>query len=157
MHRSKSGSRIPIALIYGLLLAGALGPPAATAGPAREYDSEQEAMFCEGLDRGGNEEKRIPDASVRARYEGHYGQPDDTLRTWNVETMCHDALFAVPLWADVSPPLLEPTGEHAFSDYLGYRWTFKMGADGKAESVTYVDSEGTATTLMRLGPPKALQ
>ena len=54
---------------------------------------------------------------MRARYEGHYGQPDDTLRTWNVETMCHDALFAVPLWADVSPPLLEPTGEHAFSDY----------------------------------------
>ena len=113
-------------------------------------------MFCEGFDRGGNDDKRIPDAALRARYEGNYGNPDDPLRTWNIETICHDALFAVPLFADVSPPLLEPTGENAFRDSLGSKWTFVLGADGKAESVTYVDPQGTITRMKRLGDPKSL-
>ncbi len=125
--------------------------------PAPEYDSPQEGLFCEGFDRGDNDHLRIPDAGVRTRYEGNYGDPKDPLRSWNIETICHDVLFAVPLFADVQPPALESIGEHAFTDYLGDRWTFTIGADGKAESVTYVDSQGKVTTLQRLGDPKNLQ
>lgn len=128
-----------------------------TAAPSsyQPYENPQEGMFCEGVERGDNTAKKIPEASERVRFEGNYGQPDDAMRTWNVETMCRDYLFAVPLWADVSPPVLERTGPATFKDYAGNTWTFELGSDGKATGVTQTAPDGSVTKMNRLGDPRS--
>lgn len=125
------------------------------APPAQNLDDPQEAMFCEGIYRGDNADKKITDPEVRAQFEGEYGEPGEALRTWNIETICHEFLFAVPLWADVSPPLLKQTSANTFEDYLGYSWVFQMGGDGKATGVIQTSSDGKTIEMKRLGDPRS--
>ena len=112
-----------------------------------------ESEFCEVLHRF-NSHKRISDPQIRARVEGHYQEPDHANWAWNVESTCGDFLIAVPLWADVSPPVLELEGDNRFEDANGATWEFEMGGDGKPTSVVRTDAEGTTTKMMRLGDPK---
>jgi len=113
-----------------------------------------ESEFCEVLHRF-NAEKKITDPQVRARVEGEYGEPGDTLRTWNVESTCGEFLIAVPLWADVSPPVLDLKGGSTFEDANGWIWKFEMGGDGKAKSVVQTSSDGETTEMKRLGDPRS--
>ena len=123
---------------------------AASAEPAHESE------FCEVLHRF-NSDKKVPDAGVRARYEGEYGSVADAARnkTWNVETACGEFLLAVPLWADVSPPILMQKGENRFEDSLGGTWSFHVGDDGKVKEVTQTSQDGTTTKMKRLGSPRS--
>jgi tetratricopeptide (TPR) repeat protein len=121
--------------------------PEATA--EAKYESEQ----CEVLHRF-NSHKRVLDAGLRASVSGHYQEPDRDNWTWNIESYCGDFLVAVPLWADVGPPVLEAKGGTRFEDSNGATWAFTMGSDGKPTSVTRTDADGTSTTLQRLGEPK---
>ena len=125
------------------------------APPLPSFDDPQEAMFCESVYRGDNADKKITDPKVRAQFEGEYGKPGDTMRTWNIETICREFLIAVPLWADVSPPLLKQTSTNTFEDYFGYTWVFQMGGDGKATGVIQTSSDGTTTEMKRLGDPRS--
>jgi hypothetical protein len=125
-------------------------PKKSSAAPEPQHESE----FCEVLHRF-NAEKKIPNSQVRARVEGNYGAPGDTMRTWNVETTCGEFLVAVPLWADVSPPVMTPTSGDTFEDAMGGTWTFKMGGDGKASDVSYISSDGTVSEMKRLGDPRS--
>lgn len=111
--------------------------------------------FCDVLNKF-NADKKISDAAVRARYEGEYGQADDSdrLRTWNVETACDNFIVAVPLWADVSPPVLAHQGGEVFKDTMGSTWTFHVDGDGAVVGVTMVSADGTATEMTRLGDPR---
>ena len=95
--------------------------------------------FCEVLNKF-NADKKISDPETRARFEGEYGQSDDSerLRTWNVETVCEEFLVVVPLWADVSPPVLQKKGETTFVDFNGNTWSFQLGKDGRATAVAMV-------------------
>ncbi len=113
-------------------------PPA--SGPA--YESE----YCEVLTRF-NAEKRITGSEVRNRYVGHYNLADDPqhLRTWSVEAACGEFLVAVPMWADVSPPVLEHKGGNIFEDSMGSTWAFQVGSDGAVRSVTITDPAGKST------------
>jgi len=122
-------------------------PPAEPA-----YESE----FCEVLYRF-NSDKTIPDAAVRARFEGEYGQASDAdrRRTWNVETACGEFLLAVPLWADVTPPILIQKGENQFEDGMGGFWDFEIGGDGKAKGVTQTSQDGSVSKMIRLGNPRS--
>jgi len=125
--------------------------PQETAAPAAP---EHESEFCEVLHRF-NADKKIMDPHVRARVEGHYASPGDTMRTWNVETACGEFLIAVPLWADVSPPVMTPTSGDSFEDAMGGTWAFEIGSDGKATGVAYTAADGTLTEMNRLGDPKS--
>lgn len=126
---------------------------AAHASSAPELQPAHESEFCEVLHRF-NSEKRIEEDLVRARVEGEYGAPGAPEKTWNVETACNGFLVAVPLWADVSPPVMEVTGERSFSDSLGGTWVFQM-SNGQATSVVYTDSSGAAREMKRLGNPRS--
>ncbi len=140
--------RIPVLL--SLFLVPLLQPLAATAAPA------QESEFCEVLHRF-NSDKKIAEAEVRDRFEGEYGAASDAerLRTWNVETACGEFLLAVPLWADVSPPILIQKGENRFEDSMGGSWDFEIGDDGKAKEVTQTSQDGTTAEMERLGDPRS--
>ena len=83
--------------------------------PEQEYESE----FCWVL-HTKNASKRVA-TPIRDRFAGQYGDPKDTksLKTWNIQTICKEFLVAVPLWADVSLPLMTPTGESSFEDSMG--------------------------------------
>ena len=112
--------------------------------------------FCEVLNKW-NADKKISDPEVRARFEGEYGQADDAgrLRTWNIETACDDFLVAVPLWADVSPPVLAHQGGDVFKDSMKATWEFQLDGDGSVVGVTMVGADGTTTELARLGDPRS--
>jgi hypothetical protein len=120
---------------------------------SKETAAAHESEFCEVLHRF-NSQKRIQEEVVRARVEGEYGGSGAPNRTWNVETACGDFLIAVPLWADVSPPVMEVTGERSFSDAMGGTWVFQMES-GQASSVVYTDSAGTVQEMKRLGDPRS--
>ena len=124
--------------------------PAQDATAGAKYESE----FCEVLHRF-NSQKRIHDAQVRDRVSGNYQEPDHANWTWNIESQCGDFLVAVPLWADVSPPILEAKGGDTFEDANGASWMFEMGGNGKPDSVIRIDPNGTRTTLKRLGEAKS--
>ena len=125
--------------------------PRKSSAPAEpRYESE----LCEVLHRF-NADKKIPDAQVRSRVEGNYGSPGNTMRTWNVETTCEEFLVAVPLWADVSPPVMTPTSGDTFEDAMGGTWTFRMDGEGKASEVAYLSSDGTVSEMKRLGDPRS--
>ena len=123
--------------------------------PAQEATAETkyESELCEVLHRF-NSQTRIHDAQVRSQVSGNYQEPDHASWTWNIETACGDFLVAVPLWADVSPPVLEHQGGNTFQDANGSTWVFEMGGDGQAASVTRGDANGTTTKMKRLGEPK---
>ena len=151
MYPSLKTSMMPrIPVLLSLFLVPLLQPLAATAAPA------QESEFCEVLHRF-NSDKKIPDAEVRARYEGEYGAVSDAAegKTWNVETACGEFLLAVPLWADVSPPILIQKGENRFEDSMGGSWDFEIGDDGKAKEVTQTSQDGTTSEMERLGDPRS--
>lgn len=123
--------------------------PAQEATAGAKYESE----FCEVLHRF-NSQKRIHDAQVRDRVSGNYQEPDQANWTWNIESQCGDFLVAVPLWADVSPPILEAKGGNRFEDANGATWEFEIGEYGKPKSVVRTAADGTATNMKRLGEPK---
>jgi len=126
-------------------------PEGQTKKSSAAAEPRYESEFCEVLNRF-SAAKKIMDSQIRARVEGNYGEPGDTMRTWNVETACGDFLIAVPLWADVSPPVMTPTSGNSFEDAMGGRWDFQM--DGEtAVSVTYTPSDGTISEMNRLGDP----
>jgi len=124
--------------------------------PATPAEPAHESEFCEVLYRF-NSDKKIPDDAVRARFEGEYGAASDAdrRRTWNVETACGEFLLAVPLWADVSPPILIQKGENRFEDGMGGSWDFEIGGDGKVKGVTQTSQDGTTTKMRRLGSPRS--
>lgn len=142
------GYSISTTLFKSVLACVLVVPFSATAAVASE--------FCEVLNRW-NSEKKISDAAIRQRVEGEYGRADDgdRLKTWNIETMCEDFLVAVPLWADVSPPVMVDKGGDVFEDYNGATWAFQVGADGIATSVTMTAADGTVTEMNRLGDPRS--
>ena len=123
-------------------------PEAAATGPA--FESE----YCEVLYRF-NAEKAITNPDVRNRFEGQYNQPDDSerMRTWSVETACGEFLVAVPMWADVSPPVLEHRGGNTFEDSMGTTWEFQVGPDGVVTGVTMSASDGSVSELKHWGDP----
>lgn len=112
--------------------------------------------FCEVLNKW-NADKKISDPAVRARFEGEYGQADDAgrLRTWNIETACDSFLVAVPLWADVSPPVLAHQGGELFKDSMKSTWEFQLGSDGAVVGVTMVTADGDTSEMTRLGDPRS--
>jgi tetratricopeptide (TPR) repeat protein len=114
-----------------------------------KYESEQ----CEVLHRF-NAHKRVLDATLRASVAGNYQEPDHANWTWNIESYCGDFLVAVPLWADVGPPVLEARGGNTFEDSNGATWQFEMDKNGKPTGVVRTDADGTATSLKRLGDPR---
>ena len=124
--------------------------------PLTAAEPAHESEFCEVLHRF-NSDKKISDAAVRARFEGEYGTAGDAdrLRTWNVETACGEFLVAVPLWADVSPPVLSQEGENRFEDSMGGSWDFEVDGDGKARGVTQTLQDGTTSEMKRLGEPRS--
>jgi hypothetical protein len=139
--------------VMGLLLVGVafvIGAPHVSA--------QMNPEFCEVLNRF-NAEKKITDPEVRARYEGEYGQADDTqhLRTWNIETACDEFLVAVPLWADVSPPVLEYQGGELFKDAMDSTWEFHVDDNGTVTGVTMTSATGKATDMVRLGDPRSFE
>jgi len=159
-----SGSLLALLLCAAILVAPALvqaqqsravesaptsrPPEAAATGPA--YESE----YCEVLYRF-NSEKKVTDPEIRTRFEGQYNQADDPqrLRTWSVETACGEFLVAVPMWADVSPPVLEHRGGNTFEDSMGTTWEFQVGADGVVTGVTMSASDGGVSELQHWGDP----
>ena len=124
--------------------------------PLMAEEPAHESEFCEVLHRF-NSDKKIPDAALRARFEGEYGAAGDAdrRRTWNVETACGEFLVAVPLWADVSPPVLFQKGENRLEDSMGGSWAFEIGGDGKAEGVTQTSQDGATSEMKRLGDPRS--
>jgi hypothetical protein len=148
LHSGKPGIRS----VSFVLVAALLASVTASSATEPEYESE----FCEVLHRF-NSDKKIPDAGVRTRFEGEYGTAADASRgrTWNVETACGEFLLAVPLWADVSPPILIERGGMRFEDSMGGTWNFEMGSDGKAKSVTHTSKDGTSSEMKRLGDPRS--
>jgi len=119
-------------------------------------EAAHESEYCEVLHRY-NVDKRISDSGLRGRVAGEFGQASDgdRRRTWNVETACGDFLVAVPLWADVSPPILSHTGGNSFQDSTGSTWDFRIGADGVATEVTMSATDGSVTEMKRLGAPRS--
>jgi len=120
--------------------------------PAEEPALESE--YCEVLYRF-NSEKKITDPVLRNRFEGQYNQADDAqrLRTWSVETACGEFLVAVPMWADVSPPVLEHKGGNTFADSMGTTWEFQVGSDGVVTGVTMSARDGRVSDLKHWGDP----
>jgi hypothetical protein len=129
--------------------------PAPTTRPAEPPPSEAayESEYCEVLHRF-NVEKKITDPGNRDRFEGHYNTADDPqgLRTWSVETVCGGFLVAVPLWADVSPAVLEFKGGTTFVDSMGSTWEFQMGPDGAVTGAIIKDPNGK-NTVQHWGDP----
>jgi len=130
---------------------------ARTKSPA-EPEAVYESEYCEILHRH-NASKKISDAQTRTRVEGEYGQASDSrrLRTWNIVTTCGEFLIAVPLWADVSPPILTPKGRKTFEDSMGGTWSFQVGGDGTVSGVVQTSSDGTTTEMTRLGDPRSFK
>jgi len=122
---------------------------------AAPADPAHESEFCEVLHRF-NSDKKVPDAGVRSRFEGEYGSTSDAARnrTWNVDTACGEFLVAVPLWADVSPPVLSQKDGARFEDATGGSWDFEIGGNGKAKGVAYTSQDGTTSEMKRLGDPR---
>ncbi len=122
---------------------------------ALSFSAAHSSEYCEVLNKF-NAEKKITDAEARARFEGEYGSIEDTdrLRTWNVETVCGEFLVVVPLWADVSPPVLSQKGERLFEDYTGNTWDFELGDDNSATGVKMTAPDGTVNEMVRLGDPR---
>jgi hypothetical protein len=122
--------------------------PAPTTRPVEPASSKAayESEYCEVLHRF-NAEKKITDPEMRNRFEGHYNTADDPqgLRTWSVETACGGFLVAVPLWADVSPPVLEFKGGTTFVDSMGMTWEFQVGPDGAVTGAITTDPAGKST------------
>ena len=112
--------------------------------------------FCDVLNRF-NAEKKISDPEIRSRVEGQYGRSDDPdrLRTWNIATVCEDFLVAVPLWADVSPPVMTHKGGDLFEDYSGAVWEFVAGAEGAIVGVKMTAADGTTIEMKRIGDPRS--
>ena len=112
--------------------------------------------FCEVLNKW-NASKKISDPEVRARFEGEYGSADDAERTktWNIETVCDDFLVAIPLWADVSPPVLAHQGGNLFKDAMESTWEFQLDGDDTVIGVTMTTADGTATDMTRFGDPRS--
>jgi hypothetical protein len=128
--------------------AGPSEQPVIQPAPEAAYDSE----FCEVLDRW-NADKKISDAKTRDRFAGEYGRADDIDRrqTWSVETACGEFLVAVPLWADVSPPVLARRGDNIFEDSMQATWKFQIGGDGTVTGVVMTSADGVVSTMTRLG------
>lgn len=125
----------------------------ASAAAEPQYESE----FCMVLHKY-NAEKKITDTQVRERFAGNYAPPGDKLKSWNVETACDDFLIAVPLWADVSPPIMMHSSDNTFEDSMGGTWIFQLGGDGRPTAVTYTaPSDGTVSELQRMGDPISLE
>ncbi len=122
--------------------------PASQAAPEAAYNPE----FCEVLERW-NADKKISDAKTRDRFSGEYGRADDVDRrqTWSVETACGEFLVAVPLWADVSPPVLSRKSDNLFEDSMQATWEFQVGGDGAVTGVKMISADGTVSTMTRLG------
>ena len=148
-HDHQKSAVIHLALLFVIMLVAITWPHATVA-----HSSE----FCEVLNRF-SAEKKIADPQIRARFEGEYGGATDTdrRRTWNVETVCDDFLVVVPLWADVSPPVLSQKGETLFEDYTGDTWDFEIGDDDSATGVTMTAPDGTVTEMKRLGDPRTFE
>jgi hypothetical protein len=117
------------------------------------YESE----YCEVLSRF-NAEKKITDPGNRNRFEGHYNTADDPqrLRTWSVETVCGGFLVAIPLWADVSPAVLESKGGNTFVDSTGTTWEFQVGPDGAVTGAIIKDPAGKSTVQQWGDPHESL-
>ncbi len=125
--------------------------PVSQPAPEAAYDPE----FCEVLERW-NADKKISDAKTRDRVAGEYGRADDVdrLKTWSVETACGDFLVAVPLWADVSPPVLSRKSDSLFEDSMQATWEFQVGGDGAVTGVVMTSADGTISTMTRVGAPR---
>ena len=136
----------PVTLSLAFIVAVAITPVALA----------EASEFCEVLNRF-NAEKKISDPEIRNRVEGEYGRTDDPdrLRTWNIETVCEEFLVAVPLWADVSPPVMTHKGGDLFEDYSGATWEFTAGGDGAIVGVKMIAPDGAATDMKRLGDPRS--
>ncbi len=75
-----------------------------------------------------------------------------------METACDDFLIAVPLWADVSPPIMMHSSDNTLEDSMGGTWIFQLGGDGRPTAVTYTaPSDGTVSELQRMGNPISLE
>lgn len=122
--------------------------PASQPAPEAAHSSE----FCEVLERW-NADKKISDATMRDRFAGEYGRADDVERrqTWSVETACGEWVVAVPLWADVSPPVLARRGDRIFEDSMQATWEFQVGGDGAVTGVVMTSADGVVSTMTRLG------
>jgi len=129
--------------------------PAAKAAPPSKSDVKHESEYCEVLHRY-NADKKTTDGELRSRVEGEYGGADRN-RTWNVETTCGEFLVAVPLWADVSPPILNHVGGDRFEDSTGATWDFQIGSAGQAISVNMTSPTGDVSDMKRLGDPRSFQ
>jgi len=125
--------------------------PVSQPAPEAAYESE----YCEVLHRF-NAEKKIADSDIRNRVAGEYARTDDAdrLKTWNIETTCGEFLVAVPLWADVSPPVLSRIGENLFEDSQGATWDFQTGEDGAVTHVVRMASDGSVASMNRVGTPR---
>ena len=117
-------------------------------------EAAYESEYCEVLYRF-NSEKKITDPEIRGRFEGQYNPADDPqrLRTWSVESACGEFLVAVPMWADVSPPVLEHMGGTTFEDSMGTTWEFQEGSDGVITGVTMSAPDGGVSELRHWGDP----
>lgn len=135
-------------------VAAADEPTAASEQPASEPAPEvaYNPEFCEVLERW-NADKKISDAKTRDRFSGEFGRADDVDRrqTWSVETACGEFLVAVPLWADVSPPVLSRKGDNLFEDTMQATWEFQVGGDGAVTGVVMNSADGTISTMTRMG------
>jgi hypothetical protein len=139
----------------GAATAGAPAGPSASSASQPVPETEFGPEYCEVLERW-NADKKIPDAPTRNRVAGEYGRVDDAERrqTWNIETACGEFLVAVPLWADVSPPVLARRGDNLYEDSLQATWEFRVGGGGAVTGVVMTSSDGVVTTMTRLGAPR---
>jgi len=146
---------LPIGTVLVLLTAFALPTTAWAKTPESQVGHDSE--YCEVLHRF-NADKKITDAQLRARFEGEYGEAADSqrLRTWNVRTSCGEFLVAVPLWADVSPPILTPKGRNRFEDTMGGIWDFQVGENDVVSGVVRSTADGATSEMIRLGDPRRL-
>jgi hypothetical protein len=80
----------------------------------------------------------------------------DILITGVAPSFAQDAgAVAVPLWADVSPPVLAHQGGDVFKDSMKATWEFQLGGDGAVDGVTMINADGTTTEMARLGNPRS--
>ena len=83
--------------------------------------------------------------------------PGDTMRTWNVETACGEFLIAVPLWADVSPPVMGLDSAQHLRGRHGRTWDLRDGWRRQSHRVIYIAPDGTRPEMKRLGDPTSLR
>ena len=65
--------------------------------------------------------------------------------------------MVVPLWADVSPPVLEQKGETLFEDYTGNIRVFEVGDENLTTGVKMTAPDGTVNEMKRLGDPRSFE